>query len=40
MAKHSDNHCIYCEGQGFYDVIVGGSETCPACEGTGIDEKE
>ncbi|WP_176717317.1 YuiA family protein [Vulcanibacillus modesticaldus] len=27
--------CTMCDGQGYHDVIVGGSETCPACEGTG-----
>lgn len=27
--------CSYCGGQGYQDVLIGGSETCPACEGTG-----
>lgn len=37
MTKQN-NQCPYCEGQGYYDIIVGGSETCPACEGKGEDK--
>jgi len=32
--------CIYCEGQGYHDLIVGGSETCPACQGTGKEKEK
>ena len=27
--------CDYCEGKGYFQLVLGGSETCPGCEGTG-----
>jgi len=27
--------CDYCEGKGYFQLVLGGSETCPNCEGTG-----
>ncbi|WP_245947135.1 YuiA family protein [Bacillus taeanensis] len=27
--------CPYCEGKGYFQLILGGSETCANCEGTG-----
>ncbi|MFS0780332.1 YuiA family protein [Bacillus sp. 1P06AnD] len=27
--------CDYCEGQGYYQLLLGGTETCLSCEGTG-----
>ena len=39
--QNQQHSCNVCEGHGYYEnVIVGGSETCPACEGTGNDEEE
>ncbi|GBF10326.1 YuiA family protein [Tepidibacillus infernus] len=40
MKGYSDHICEYCEGQGYYDLLEGGSETCPACEGTGKQGEE
>ncbi|MBO8171778.1 MAG: YuiA family protein [Bacillaceae bacterium] len=27
--------CEYCNGQGYYQLLLGGSETCPSCQGSG-----
>ncbi|MCM3238155.1 YuiA family protein [Heyndrickxia oleronia] len=27
--------CTYCSGKGYFQLILGGSETCPRCDGTG-----
>ncbi|MDQ0162087.1 YuiA family protein [Bacillus alveayuensis] len=27
--------CPYCEGQGYFQLILGGTETCQCCKGTG-----
>ncbi|MGA9174483.1 MAG: YuiA family protein [Thermoactinomyces sp.] len=32
-------NCSYCEGAGYVDLVLGGSETCYACNGTGKDKK-
>ena len=40
MLVKLDHSCSFCEGQGYHDIMVGGSETCPVCEGTGEEEKE
>lgn len=32
--------CGYCSGNGYLQLLLGGSETCPDCEGTGKKEKE
>ncbi|MBD8070470.1 YuiA family protein [Bacillus sp. PS06] len=29
------NECPYCNGKGYFQLILGGSETCSSCEGTG-----
>jgi DnaJ-class molecular chaperone len=31
--------CSYCEGAGYIDLVLGGSETCYACNGTGQAKK-
>lgn len=28
--------CMYCDGNGYFQVITGGSTTCPACGGDGL----
>ncbi|WP_167577992.1 YuiA family protein [Ammoniphilus sp. YIM 78166] len=33
-------HCPYCVGRGYFQLITGGSETCPSCEGTGSEKEE
>jgi DnaJ-class molecular chaperone len=27
--------CDYCSGQGYFQLVLGGSETCNCCNGTG-----
>ncbi|WP_176222164.1 YuiA family protein [Tuberibacillus sp. Marseille-P3662] len=29
------NYCPYCEGKGYFQLLLGGSETCDNCSGTG-----
>ena len=29
------NACDYCSGDGYFQLLLGGSETCSSCEGTG-----
>ncbi|MFT4412964.1 YuiA family protein [Fredinandcohnia humi] len=29
------NDCPYCSGKGYFQLILGGSETCSSCEGSG-----
>ncbi|MBD1370904.1 YuiA family protein [Hazenella sp. IB182357] len=31
--------CTYCNGEGYVQLLLGGSETCHACHGTGKKEK-
>jgi DnaJ-class molecular chaperone len=33
------NQCAYCSGIGYFQLITGGSETCPSCLGTGSEEE-
>ncbi|MCU9612813.1 YuiA family protein [Caldibacillus lycopersici] len=35
--KTSDS-CEYCQGEGYFQLLLGGSETCPCCNGTGTKE--
>lgn len=32
--------CKYCNGDGYVMLLLGGSETCYACKGSGKKEKE
>ncbi|WP_157856409.1 MULTISPECIES: YuiA family protein [Geobacillus] len=34
------NDCPYCEGHGYVQLLLGGSETCYSCQGTGSDGEE
>ncbi|MFY4775502.1 YuiA family protein [Metabacillus sp. RGM 3146] len=27
--------CPYCSGKGYFQLLLGGSETCDCCQGTG-----
>lgn len=38
MSQNVNHSCTYCEGHGYQDVISG-TETCPACEGSGKEEE-
>ncbi|WP_181186184.1 YuiA family protein [Alkalicoccus urumqiensis] len=30
--------CSYCGGKGYHQLLLGGSETCPACSGSGREQ--
>ncbi|WP_251549968.1 YuiA family protein [Neobacillus muris] len=32
--------CEYCLGAGYFQLLLGGSETCSSCEGTGKKKDE
>jgi RecJ-like exonuclease len=35
-AKNYENkECMYCSGKGYFQLLLGGSETCSCCGGTG-----
>jgi hypothetical protein len=29
------NDCPYCAGKGYFQLLLGGTETCECCQGTG-----
>lgn len=33
--KVSQNECPYCGGKGYFQLLLGGSETCENCQGSG-----
>lgn len=37
FGKH---YCEYCNGKGYFQLMLGGSETCPSCQGSGDGEEE
>ncbi|MFC4545727.1 YuiA family protein [Paenactinomyces guangxiensis] len=37
---HKQLKCSYCNGDGYVQLLLGGSETCHACKGTGKKEME
>ncbi|WP_180955212.1 YuiA family protein [Peribacillus deserti] len=38
--KRNQNECTYCSGKGYFQLLLGGSETCSCCEGSGTVENE
>ncbi|WP_169577106.1 YuiA family protein [Salsuginibacillus kocurii] len=30
-----EKKCPYCKGQGYFNLRLGGTETCPNCDGEG-----
>ncbi|MFC0163091.1 MULTISPECIES: YuiA family protein [Bacillus] len=34
-SKSESKPCIYCSGNGYFQLLLGGSETCNHCKGTG-----
>ncbi|NGQ96985.1 hypothetical protein G3578_17620 [Brevibacillus sp. SYP-B805] len=32
--KHQEV-CPYCQGEGYFQLLLGGTENCPNCEGMG-----
>ncbi|WP_210365711.1 YuiA family protein [Bacillus sp. REN3] len=41
MAPHRNdsNKCPYCSGKGYFQLLLGGSETCTCCSGSGKSKK-
>lgn len=35
----SEKICHYCGGKGYLDLLLGGTESCYACQGTGKENK-
>ncbi|MFY0544747.1 YuiA family protein [Brevibacillus sp. H7] len=33
---HQQEQCPYCMGQGYFQLILGGTENCPNCQGAGV----
>ncbi|WP_175444328.1 YuiA family protein [Alkalicoccus daliensis] len=34
--KHTkQSECAYCTGKGYHQLLLGGSETCSSCQGSG-----
>ncbi|MCA1064945.1 YuiA family protein [Rossellomorea sp. AcN35-11] len=34
-ASTKAKYCLYCSGKGYFQLVLGGSETCPCCGGSG-----
>ncbi|MBN6186662.1 YuiA family protein [Aneurinibacillus sp. BA2021] len=33
--KMNHDTCVYCGGNGYFQLVTGGSTTCPSCSGQG-----
>ncbi|MCV2522891.1 YuiA family protein [Bacillus velezensis] len=31
--------CPFCSGKGYFQLLLGGSETCPSCQGIGKERR-
>ncbi|MBY6040475.1 YuiA family protein [Bacillus velezensis] len=31
--------CPFCSGKGYFQLLLGGSETCPSCQGSGKERR-
>jgi hypothetical protein len=40
LPELSENTCHYCSGKGYLELLLGGSEECYACHGTGKEDKK
>ncbi len=38
--KIKESDCPYCDGKGYFQLLLGGSETCGCCNGTGENSTE
>jgi hypothetical protein len=38
--KMDNKPCEYCSGDGYFQLLLGGTETCKCCEGTGKQNKK
>ncbi|MFZ3590640.1 YuiA family protein [Bacillus sp. DJP31] len=36
--NYEKKDCPYCSGKGYFQLLLGGSETCTCCSGTGKKE--
>ncbi|ESU31201.1 hypothetical protein G3A_17640 [Bacillus sp. 17376] len=39
MHTHDSKECPYCSGNGYIQLLLGGSETCTCCSGSGKSKK-
>jgi hypothetical protein len=39
VSQVDTTECVYCSGKGYFQLLLGGSETCSCCGGTGKSEK-
>ncbi|WP_197280005.1 YuiA family protein [Bacillus sp. FJAT-27251] len=37
--KGENKECPYCSGKGYFQLLLGGSETCSCCEGSGKEKQ-
>ncbi|EJL40701.1 YuiA family protein [Brevibacillus agri] len=37
IMRHNQEQCPYCHGQGYFQLLLGGTENCPNCDGAGKD---
>ncbi|QRG66823.1 YuiA family protein [Brevibacillus choshinensis] len=38
--RSKQEQCPYCEGQGYFQLLLGGTENCPNCEGSGTHHQQ
>ncbi|EIT85640.1 hypothetical protein A374_10403 [Fictibacillus macauensis ZFHKF-1] len=38
-ATRTKEKCQYCGGKGYFQLLLGGSETCEECSGSGTSKK-
>ncbi|CAM5783091.1 MULTISPECIES: YuiA family protein [Brevibacillus] len=38
--RKEQEQCPYCNGQGYFQLLLGGTENCPGCEGSGAHSEE
>ncbi|WP_409290092.1 YuiA family protein [Peribacillus sp. SCS-37] len=38
--KRNQTDCSYCSGNGYFQLLLGGTETCACCNGSGKEKKE
>ncbi|WP_183187503.1 YuiA family protein [Brevibacillus panacihumi] len=38
--RETQEKCPYCKGEGYFHLLLGGTESCPGCEGTGAHAQE
>ncbi|WLR41283.1 YuiA family protein [Bacillus carboniphilus] len=39
LSSSPKNQCPYCSGKGYFQLLLGGSETCSKCQGTGVTDE-